>query len=225
MGCPRSLVGNMKSGRKTGWLLAAAIAVVLGAFVAFLWDGGGPQTSNKASSEIPRAAGSIGAGLSDSPPIDRPVGSDSAWVVVDPATVDELPPYKEEVAGRALVRVSDALRLGVMTDRVVMAVPQVGQIYEGVIEVVETDPWGNISYVGLIRDVDDRDYRFLITAGARNTFAHIGTSRGTFELVVTGGTLGWLMPSVNMDQHVDYSKPDYYIVDEKPRLQEDDTAP
>ena len=185
------------------------------------------RASNKQQSKLGDSKGRRinRAGLSDSPPIDRPVGADSAWVVVDPATVDELPPYKEAVAGRALVRVSDALRLGVMTDRVVIAVPQVGQIYEGVIEVVETDPWGNISYVGLIRDVDDRDYRFLITAGARNTFAHIGTSRGTFELVVTGGTLGWLMPSVNMDQHVDYSKPDYYIVDEKPRLQEDDTAP
>ena len=214
MGCPRSLVGNMKSGRKTGWLLAAAIAVALGAFVAFLWDPG-PQTSDKPSSEIPRAAGSIGAGLSDSPPIDRPVGSDSAWVVVDPASVIELPPYKEVVAGRALVRVSEALRLGTMTDRVVLAVPQLAQVYEGVIEEVDVDPWGNVSYVGLLRDLDDRDYRFLITAGALNTFAHIGTSRGTFELVATDGELGWLMPTANMDQHVDYSKPDYYIPGEK----------
>ena len=138
--------------------------------------------------------------------------------------MDELPPYKEEVVGRALVRVSEELLLGTFTDHVVLAVPQLGQVYEGAIEEVETDPWGNVSYIGLLRDVDDRDYRFLITAGARNTFASIGTSRGSFELVATGGTLGWLMPTANMDQHVDYSKPDFYT-EEEPRPWEDEVSP
>ena len=66
--------------------------------------------------------------------------------------------------------------------------------------------------------------RFVITVGPRNTFAHIGTSRGTFELVATGGQLGWLMPTANMDQHVDYSQPDYYTQDES-WSPEDDDAP
>ena len=144
------------------------------------------------------------------------MNSATAWVLVDPESVDELPPYKEVVANRALVRVSEALRQGTIADRVLLTVPQLGQQYEGVVEEVETDSWGNVSYVGLLRDVDDRDYRFLITAGAVNTFAHIGTSRGSFELVATGGELGWLMPTANMDQHVDYSRPDYFIEDEQP---------
>ena len=126
-----------------------------------------------------------------------------------------MPPYKEVVANRALVRVSEALRLGTIADRIALVVPQLGQEYEGVVEEISVDSWGNWSYVGLLRDVDDRDYRFLITAGAINTFAHIGTSRDSFELVATDGELGWLMPTANMDQHVDYSKPDYYIPEEK----------
>ncbi len=204
----------MKSGRKKWWLIAAAIALASGAFLAFLSDRT-PSTPDEVTSKSPSSPASVEAAVPASQPPPTLVPKGSAWVVIDPSTVDELPPYKEVVAGRALVQVSEALRLGAMSNRVGLAVPQLGQTYDGVIEQVETDPWGNVSYVGLVRDVDDRDYRFLITAGARNTFAHIGTSRGTFELVATDGELGWLMPTAGMDQHVDYSKPDYYIPGEK----------
>ncbi|MDE0680153.1 MAG: M12 family metallo-peptidase [Gammaproteobacteria bacterium] len=88
--------------------------------------------------------------------------------------------------------------------------PQLGAIFEGIVERLETDSYGNVSYVGLLTEADGRDYRFIITAGARNTFAHITTSRGTYELVAKG-ELGWLMPTAGMDQHVDYSVPDYII--------------
>lgn len=137
-----------------------------------------------------------------------------AWVVVDPETVDQLPAYKEIVPGRVLVRVSEALRLGTAGDRIMLEVPQIGKTLEGVVERVDTDPYGNTSYLGLVTEADGRDYRFVITAGTRNTFAHIGTEQGTFELVATGGSLGWLMPTRFMDQHVDYTQPDYFIPDE-----------
>ncbi len=212
----------MNSGREKWWLIAAAIAIAFGAILAFLADRA-PSTTSKATPESPAPA-SVEAAAPASQPPPTLVPSDSAWVVIDPESVDELPPYKEVVAGRALVQVSEALRLGAMTDRVVLAVPQLGQTYEGVIEEVETDPWGNVSYVGLLRDVDDRDYRFLITAGALNTFGHIRTSRGSFELVATDGKLGWLMPTAGMDQHIDYSKPDYYIP-ERLSPEEDERAP
>jgi len=204
----------MKSGKKAWWLAAAATVIALGILLV-LTSERAPVTPVPEDSGTPPDPGRIQARASDSPPAPAPADADSAWELVDPATVDELPPYKEVVAGRALVRVSEALRLGAINDRVVLAVPQLGQEYEGAVEAMDVDPWGNVSYVGLLRDVDDRDYRFLITVGAINTFAHIGTSRGSFELVATNGELGWLMPTVNMDQHVDYSKPDYYIPGEK----------
>ena len=210
--------------KKSRWLILVCALLVLGAVVVYFGDRV-PESPDEQAAEPARATGVLEDDAPARPEGAQALDSDTAWVVVDPETVDDLPPYKEVVVGRALVRVSEALRLGGMTDRVVLAVPQLARTYEGVIEEVDVDPWGNVSYVGLLRDLDDRDYRFLITAGPSNTFAHIGTSRGTFELVATGGELGWLMPTANMDQHVDYSKPDYYIVDEKPRLQEDDTAP
>ena len=145
--------------------------------------------------------------------------AESAWEIVDPDKVDELPSYKEVVPGRALVRVSEALRLGLAGNRIKLTVPQIGQAFDGAIEQVDQDPYGNLSYIGLHTEADGRKYRFIITAGARNTFAHIGTSRGTFELVAAAD-LGWLMPTANMDQHVDYSQPDYFIREEPP-LDED----
>ena len=117
---------------------------------------------------------------------------------------------------RALVRVSTALRQGAMSNRMTLAVPQLGRNFEGMIEEMDEDYWGNVTYLGLVRDVDGRNYRFVVTAGPRNTFAHIGTSKGTFELVATAGDLGWLMPTRDMDRHVDYSQPDY-ILPEEPR--------
>lgn len=49
-----------------------------------------------------------------------------------------------------------------------------------------------------------------IRLGAPPAGGRLGVPAGTYELVAPG-ELGWLMPSVNMDQHVDYSQPDYYI--------------
>ena len=159
------------------------------------------------------------AGAQADPTAAQVPAGHAAWVVVDPESVDELPPYKEVVAGRALVRVSEALRLGMAGDRIALEVPQLGRTFDGVVERQESDPYGNVSYIGLLKEANGRDYRFVITAGARNTFAQIGTSRGTFELVASDD-LGWLMATAGMDQHVDYSRPDY-IIREEPRRDED----
>lgn len=138
-----------------------------------------------------------------------------AWVVVDPESVDELPAYKEVVPGRALVRVSEDLRLGATGDRIELTVPQIGRAFEGVVEQVETDSFGNVTYIGFLTEANGQDYRFVITAGTSNTFATIATSLGTYELVASHD-LGWLMPATQMDQHVDYSQPDYFIPEERP---------
>ena len=138
-----------------------------------------------------------------------------AWVVVDPGSVNELPPYKEFVSGRVLVRVSEALRLEAAGDRIELTVPQIGHAFEGVVEKVETDAFGNVTYIGFLTEANGQDYRFVITAGPSNTFATIATSLGSYELVASHD-LGWLMPSAQMDQHVDYSQPDYFIPEERP---------
>ena len=63
----------------------------------------------------------------------------------------------------------------------------------------------------------DNSANLLVTIGQKSTFANISTPRGSYEFV-GNTTHGWLMPSANMDQHVDYTKPDYVITEIKPRI-------
>lgn len=137
-----------------------------------------------------------------------------AWEPLDESMVDPLPAYKEVVQGRTLVRLP-ALEEWPAGGELEFDVPLLGRVLVAVIESVEDDPWGNRNLVGLLREPDGREHRFVITLGARNQYAYFGTSRGSFELVASDG-LGWLMPAANMDQHVDYSRPDYRIR-ERPR--------
>ena len=190
----------------------------------FLLDGVVQQgEQSKESGEFPAATSLSSEDSHDSP--GRQVAAlNSGWELVDPASVDELPAYKEVVPGRALVRILNAINDWEAGDQIILGIPQLGAEFDGVIERTEQDAYGNRTYLGLVREFNGRSYRFVITAGPRNTFAHIGTSRGTFELVASGGNLGWLMPTSNMDQHVDYTQPDYYNVEE-PRPKDDETAP
>lgn len=214
--------GKMSKGRSLRWILAVAALVALGVILAyFVGRPTGAPDEAVPGQAAESAPGSAGAGASMEVPAQPGAGggqapsAESAWVVVDPDSVDELPPYKEVVPGRALVRVSKALRLGLAGGRIRLEVPQIGQAFDGVIERTDQDPYGNLSYIGLLTEANGENFRFIITAGKRNTFAHIGTSRGTFELVASA-ELGWLMPTANMDQHVDYSRPDYFIIEEPP---------
>ena len=91
--------------------------------------------------------------------------------------------------------------------RITAPIPQLNEIYTPVIERFERSPVGNRFYVGTLTQVADRTLRFTITVGPTNTVVHLSTPLGTYDLVATG-ELGWLMPIINMDQHVDYSEPD-----------------
>ena len=139
------------------------------------------------------------------------VAANTAWVPVDVGAVkpDQVPVYKEVVEGRVLVTLKPDMWTWDVGEQISIEVPQIGKMYESVIERVETGLGVNRSYIGRLID-DDHPYTFVITIGERNAFAHLGTPEGSYELV--GNTeFAWLMPTVNMDQHVDYSKPDYYI--------------
>ena len=147
---------------------------------------------------------------------DDPDPSDAAgtlWQVVDESSVAELPAYKEVVEDRVLIRVTGAAAGWEAGQRITIPVPQLDEVYTPVIERVEPGPAGIRSFVGTLTDDGGLGYRFTITTGPRNTFANLSTPSGGFELVATG-ELGWLMPVANMDQHVDYSVPDYVIPDE-----------
>ena len=208
----------MKKRTITAWLVLAAVVGV-----ALIWLLGANDRGGE------RRAGGDSTSRIDpvqyvreeaAPAVALPAGN-AAWQVIDPESVDELPEYKEVVPGRALVRISEALQDWQEGDEILLAIPQLGGSFDGVVERIEDDPWGNRSYTGLLKEPNGRGYRFVITVGPENVFAQLGTSQGTFELVASD-EIGWLMASRYMDQHVDYSQPDYYIVEDGPQAPGDE---
>ena len=143
------------------------------------------------------------------------MGPDALWTVIDEESVTESPTYKETVQDRALVRIVDVPGGWRVGQRIAVQIPQLNETFTPVIERIQSGPYGVRSYVGTLAMVAGHAHRFTITVGPRNTFAHLSTPSGTYELVATG-ELGWLMPTINMDQHVDYGVPDY-VVPEEPR--------
>lgn len=132
------------------------------------------------------------------------------WEAIAEGSVPELPDYKEFVPDRVLVRVRDVTAGWRVGQRIAVPVPQLDETYTPVIERIEGGSGDVRSYIGTLTAVAGRAHRFTITVGRRNTFAHLSTPSGTYELVATG-ELGWLMPTIGMDRHVDYNVPDFVI--------------
>ena len=191
-------------------LLLAALAIV--ALVRLPADRPPPfaQPTSALPGSSPERAAPAAAGVRQAP--TRPAAAEpaAAWREVDVESVAELPPYKEVVPGRALVRVSESLRSLDVGDPIVISVPQLGETWRTFVEEVERGPGEVRSLIGALTESGGRRREFVVTTGKRYVFAWLSTAAGTFELVAPG-ELGWLMPSANMDQHVDYSKPDYYL--------------
>ena len=210
-------------GRRRRWLLGAAsvlaVAVVIGWLIrspVTLQDPGGALDEEEVHNEV---AMTVGASVVDSAETPTAVATDdidsgeaaaALWQAVDESSVEELPAYKEIVEDRVLIRITGATTGWEVGQRVTIPVPQIDEIYMPVIERIVPGPAGIRSFVGKLTEDDNRNYRFTITTGPRNSFANLYTPFGGFELVATG-ELGWLMPAANMDQHVDYSIPDYVI--------------
>ena len=127
---------------------------------------------------------------------------------MDPETI---PPYKEVVEGQALVRVVAPWRPLAAGDNLVVTIPQLGETYRPVVERVVNGPGSSRSVAGTVTTSDGQPRLFVYTVGPRSAFAFIDTPHGTYELVANS-ELGWLMPTANMDQHVDYTQPDTFPV-------------
>ena len=99
-------------------------------------------------------------------------------------------------------------------DETIVEIPQLNSQMTVVLKKIKT----HINGIKTITAASlDNSANLLVTIGKKSTFANISTSRGSYEFV-GNTTHGWLMPSANMDQHVDYTKPDYVITKIKPRI-------
>ena len=190
-----------------GWLILAAVLVVAVA-LAFVLTRGAPVESADHQEPVRGTAVGFAPDQTDAQAADTVAAPGVAWEAVDASVVESaLIPDYEQVEDAVLVAMGDGLNAWEAGDLISIAVPQTGSTYTTVIDRVDTT-LGRRSYLG--RVAEGLPYSFVITVGERNAFAHVGTPQGTYELVGRG-RFAWLMPTVNMDRHVDYSKPDYYI--------------
>ena len=137
------------------------------------------------------------------------------WRVVDERTTTAKPAYADEWSeeGRVLVDVSGATyeaRTWRVGDRVAIALPQLGEVYESTIDRIDEGPGHSRSVRGLIVGADGQRRRVVVTVGPGRVFAYIDTEDGPYELVADA-RIGWLLPSSSMMAGIDFSKPDYLL--------------
>ncbi len=204
------------------WLLGVVAALLVALWLVLLWppgDTSGAPGDSAGGAVIPPLPGepplpgtSAGPVVAETSPVPG-----ALWRVADAAAEADAPAYKEVVRDRVLVRLSDVAGRWRVGDQITIPIPQLGQVYNPVVERIERAPGGNQSLIGTLLENAGQRYRFVVTVGPKHTFAHLGTPQGSYELVANT-ELGWLMPTANMDQHVDYSKPDYFIPEDRRRV-------
>ena len=208
-----------------GLLTALALAVIIVLYRQGAFDSGQGEATAEPPNEVVAPAPDAPPDAVTAPDSAQPQGEaassalpsvppDTAWLEVKATNVNPewVPEYHETVEGALLVALGDGMRTWNAGDTIALPVPQIGEVFRPVIDNVDTLIGNNRSYVGRTLAAD-APYSFVITLGEHETFGYVGTPHGSYELA--GNTrLAWLMPTANMDQHVDYSKPDYFYLDE-----------
>jgi|TARA_B110000240_G_C13428626_1_gene422693 hypothetical protein len=129
-------------------------------------------------------------------------------VVNDKSEVPDIPYYQGDIEDAVPVKIDyDSLLKLSIGQTIIVEVPQQKFQLEAVIQNIKTKIKGIKTIVAAS---PDNSANLLVTIGEKSTFANISTPRASYEFVGTT-SYGWLMPSANMDQDVDYTKPDYVI--------------
>ncbi|MCY3884859.1 MAG: hypothetical protein OXG24_08085 [Gammaproteobacteria bacterium] len=206
----------MKLIRTRTVILAVSVAVLalvaLFSFFLFNQQHFQSQSENESVQEIQTEVGASGSTAASNPQNSRAdTNTHEAWseTNVEDVQASLVPKYKEEVEGASLVELAQDMQLWRQDDQLRISVPQTQEQFLVTIAEVITTLGNNRSYKGKIVD-GESSYSFLITVGERNVFANFTTSEGSFELV-GNNQYAWLMPTENMDQHVDYTKDDFFI--------------
>ncbi len=200
--------------RRRALLVSLAVAVVGAAGVLLAPSGERPVVAEepRRESREPPERGERSSGAVATP---TPDGDDPLWEALEETAVARLPDYAAEwsTEGRVLVRTSPAMAAAAswrVGDRLVLPVPQLGDLYRPLIEEIDDGPGLSRSALGRIRGEDGRLRRYVVTVGPAHVFAYIDTPRGPYEL--TGGReLGWLLPTSSMMAGFDFGEPDYIL--------------
>ena len=147
-----------------------------------------------------------------------PVSSPSTviWSVVNnQSEMPDIPGAQRDIEDAVPIGINyDSLLNLSVGDEIIVEIPQLNSQMTVVLEKIKT----HINSIKTITATSiDNSANLIVTIGKKSTFANISTPRGSYEFV-GNKTHGWLMPSANMDQHVDYTKPDYVIREIEPRI-------
>lgn len=206
----------MKSLHSRTWIVAAsALVLFLIALSAVLFINHQRFQSQSEKETVEKSQTKVGA--SESIAVSNPQSSPAdtrprqAWSETNVEEIEAslVPKYKEEVEGASLVQLAQDMQLWQENEQLLISVPQTQEQFLVTIAEVSTTLGNNRSYKGKIEE-GESSYSFLITVGERNVFANFTTSEGSYELV-GNVQYAWLMPTENMDQHVDYTKDDFFI--------------
>ena len=151
---------------------------------------------------------------SNSSPVSSP--STVIWSVVNnQSEMPDIPGSQRDIEDAVPIGINYDLLLNLSVgDEIIFEIPQLNSQMTAVLEKIKT----HINGIKTITATSvDNSANLMVTIGKKNTFANISTPRGSYEFV-GNKTHGWLMPSANMDQHVDYTKPDYVIREIEPRI-------
>jgi hypothetical protein len=149
------------------------------------------------------------SGLAPSPPTGTAL---PVWSRIEmDSNTPGVPVLKEGVTDAVLVSF-DLLPANLeQGDPVNIEIPQIQKNYITRVSRVKRDEGDNSSISGYLMGDGNKKYRFMITIGKSNTFAHINTPEGSFELV-GNKKMGWLMPVAAMTRNKNYNKPDYVVL-------------
>ena len=119
--------------------------------------------------------------------------------------------------GRAIT-LADLAGLGVR-DQIAIYIPQEDSEYQGTVSDVNVTAAGNQVIVGHLVD-QGREYRFVFTVGAKQTFGTLHTPAGRYQLETREG-VGRIISTATINQGLDFSQPDY-VIPERRTLPKDD---
>ena len=207
------MVGNTQT-TLTARVLLAGVLMIAGLLAWYLVDTSAPNLDGTTTTPATPVANT-------SPPAtslnknDNSTNTTSArqaylWAVAATPTDVDIPGAQSEIEGAMLLKFdSEKLRELQTGDVLIINIPRTSTEFNLNIEKIEIHP-GDIKVISARQQGNAARARLLLTLGQQNTFANLASTYGNYELVGNTET-GWLMPSANMDQHVDPSKPDYVI--------------
>jgi len=196
------------------YVISITLVLLLFGVVAGYWLIGGRYNFSDPgrSTNTPAQSASVGSdsesGYPQTPSVQADISAPVAWWRAGKSDEALAPPILRDVQNAVLVKLDQDYLAGIeRRGELLITIPQTGKNYPAVIEKTVQSRAGNLSVSGYM---GAPPYSFLLTLGAKNTYATLNTPDGIYSLFGTR-ELAWIVRAAELDRHVDFSKPDFII--------------